>query len=109
MAKRQKTWLPFLTDFILRNARLKKGSLFLVVLTQQQVTKFPVPLFSNSLNLGETSNHSRRWPEVSFIERHPQKSKFFVILHGIYGSSASLAARAILADGGGLQESAGVC
>lgn len=65
-------------------------------------------IFSDSLSLGETSNHSGRWSEVSFIERHPQKSKFIVILHGVYGSSASLAARAILADCGELQESAGV-
>lgn len=67
-----------------------------------------VSSFSNSLNLGETSNHSGRWSEVSFIERHSQKSKFIVILHGVYGSSASLAARAILADCGKLQESTGV-
>lgn len=108
MARRQRMWLPFLIGFILPNARLRKGSLFLVVLTLLQVTNSPVSSCSNSFNLGETINHSGRWSEVSFVERHPQKSKFIVILHGVYGSSASLAARAILADCGELQESTGV-
>jgi hypothetical protein len=73
-----------------------------------QFSPFTV-LSSNYLKLGETSNHSRSWSEVSFIESHPQKSKFFVILHGVYGSSASFAARAILADRGEFQEPTGVC
>jgi hypothetical protein len=69
----------------------------------------PFIISTNYPNLGETSNHSRSRSEVSFVERHPQKSKFFVILHGIYGSSASFAACSILANRGEFQKSTGVC
>jgi len=70
--------------------------------------QFPCFIVSNRLDLGETSNHSGSWSKVSFVARHPPKSKFVVVLHGVYGSSASLTSRPILADCGELQESAGV-